>query len=193
MWTRAGKRETTAAVRRAALGIAVTCVAVAGSSGVAMAQKPTPKAPVPLAQPGKSNKADSPAQRPRRAQLEKQYRERGEQIVRKKLGLSNDQVTKLRAVDQRYAGRRRDLVNQETTARAALREEIARGSSANQTKVSQLMQQANALQRQRFELAETERRELAKFLTPVQQAQYQGLQAQIRQKIREMRGEEGKP
>jgi Spy/CpxP family protein refolding chaperone len=125
--------------------------------------------------------------------LGKRYRERGEQIVRKKLGLSDDQVTKLRAVGQRYAHRRRDLIKQETEARTALRQEVARGSNANQTKVTKLMQRADQLQQQRLELAQEERRDLGKFLTPVQQAQYQGLQAQLRQKIREMREKEGKP
>lgn len=160
--------------RRATIGM-VVCLLIGGVAGSASAQRP------------RDNK-DKP---PKRAQLEKRFRERGEQVVRDKLKLSDEQMTKLRDVNQKFATRRRDLVKQETDARMALRSEVGRGKSADQAKVAQLMQRANQLQRQRFDLAQQEQKELGGFLTPVQQAQYQGLQSQLRKKIQAMREQQG--
>jgi len=128
-----------------------------------------------------------PAQPPRRAALEQQYRARGEQVIREKLQLSDDQMTKLRSVNQRYDGRRRDLLQREGGLRGQLRAEVAKGKGANQTRVAQLMSQADQLQRERFELNQTELKEMGGFLTPVQQARYQGLQAQLRKRVQDMR------
>jgi Spy/CpxP family protein refolding chaperone len=123
------------------------------------------------------------APRLRRAQLERLYRERGEQIVRKRLNLTNPQMQQLRKVNTQFAGRRRALMQQQQSVQLALRDELARNGSADQAHVAQLNGQLEALKRQRFELQQDEQHELSKFLTPVQQAQYQGLQAQLRAKI----------
>lgn len=167
-WTRRVGRQLMAGVAAALL--------LGGVSGTASAQAHPRE---------KDNKPQ------RRAQLEKRFRERGEQVVRDKLKLSDQQMSKLRDVNQRFATRRRDLLQQETDARAALRAEVSRGKSADQGKVAQLMQRANKLQRDRFDLAQQEQKELSGFLTPVQQAQYQGLQSQLRKRIQAMRDEQG--
>lgn len=137
-----------------------------------------------FAQPGRDNPQ-------RRAALEQQFRERGEQLVRERLNLTPDQMGKLRDVNTRLSGRRQALTQQERTARLALRQELARGKGADQTRVSQLMAQGDALQQQRTQLRQDEQKELSAFLTPVQQAQYYGLQAQLRAKMREMRQQGG--
>lgn len=129
--------------------------------------------------------------KPRRAQLERQFRERGEQIVRRQLNLSDDQMSRLRAVNGRYDGQRSALLLQERDARVALRNELARGSGADQGRVAQLMSQVRTLQQQRFALQEQEQKDLSGFLTPVQQAQYYGLVAQLRQRARELRAQQG--
>lgn len=126
----------------------------------------------------------------RRAVLEQEFRARGEQLVRERLNLSPDQLQKLRDVNGRLDERRHTLVDQERSARIALRQEIARGNAADQSRVAQLMSEARDLQQQRIKLQEDEQRELSAFLTPVQQAQYFGLQAQLRQKLREMRDQQ---
>ena len=68
---------------------------------------------------------------------------------------------------------------------------MAKGSGADQSKVAQLMTQAHDLQSQRFALQQDEQQQLSGFMSPVQVAQYVGLQAQIRQRIREM--QKGQP
>jgi Spy/CpxP family protein refolding chaperone len=141
----------------------------------AAAQKP------PRAHPGEGQ---------RRAMLERQFRERGEQIVRKRLNLSDDQMRQLRGVNGRLDARRRALMQKERATRVALRQELARGDAADQSRVAQLMNDTRSLQEQRFALQQEEQRELSAFLTPVQQAQYFGLQAQLRERMRRMREEQ---
>lgn len=123
----------------------------------------------------------------RRAALDREFRARGEQLVRERLNLSPDQLKRLLDVNARMDARRKPLLDQERTTRVALRQELARGSAADQPRVAQLMNQSRDLQQQRFELQQEEQRQMSAFLTPVQQAQYFGLQAQLRQKMREMR------
>lgn len=135
-------------------------------------------------------RAPGRAQPQQRAKLEQQFRQRGEEIVRRQLNLSDDQMRKLRDVNSRFDGQRRGLVQQERDARVALRNEIARGSSADQGRVSQLMTQVRDLQQQRFSLQQQELQQLSGFLTPVQQAQYEGLVTRLRERARQLRAQE---
>jgi len=129
---------------------------------------------------------------PRRQALEQQFRQRSEQIVRQRLNLSDDQVNRLRTVNANIGGQRNALLQQERAVRMSLRDEMGKGSAADQAKVAQLMAQAHDLQGKRFALQQDEAQQLSSFMTPVQVAQYVGLQAQIRQRIREMqRGQNG--
>jgi Spy/CpxP family protein refolding chaperone len=131
---------------------------------------------------------------PRRQALENSFRQRSEQIVRQKLNLNDDQLTRLRAVNANIGGQRNALVQQERAVRSNLRDEMAKGGSADQNRVAQLMAQARDLQAKRFALQQMEQQQLSGFLTPVQVAQYVGLQAQMRQRMREMqRGQSGNP
>lgn len=123
----------------------------------------------------------------RRAALERRFRERGEQIVRQRLGLTGEQMRRLREVNQRVNGERRTLLLRERDARIELRGELAKGSGADQARVAALIAQVQQLQRERLALNEQEQRELATFLTPVQQAQFVGLQEQLRARMRELR------
>jgi len=134
-------------------------------------------------------RAPGRAQPQQRAKLEQQFRQRGEEIVRRQLNLSDDQMRRLRDVNSRFDGQRRGLVQQERDARVALRNEIARGSSADQGRVSQLMAQVRDLQQQRFSLQQQELQQLSGFLTPVQQAQYEGLVTRLRERARQLRAQ----
>ncbi len=131
---------------------------------------------------------------PRRQALEKEFRQRSEQVVREKLNLSDDQVSRLRSVNANVGAQRNALLAQERSVRLDLRDEMAKGSAADQSKVSQLMTQARDLQGRRFALQQDEEQQLSSFMTPVQVAQYVGFQAQIRQRMREMQqGQNGEP
>jgi len=123
----------------------------------------------------------------RRAELERRFRERSAQIVRRQLKLNDDQMARLQAANQEFNRQRVTLVAQERQTRHALRTELMAGDSANQQKVGELLNQMMRFQRQRLDLQENEQRELGKFLTPVQRAKYFGLQNQLRKRMMELR------
>lgn len=126
---------------------------------------------------------------PRRAALERQFRQRGEALVRRYVGLDEAQMARLRAVNRRYEQQRHPLLVQERGVRLQLRAELARGNAADQQHVAALMAQLRDLQARRHASADAEQREIATFLTPVQQARLYGLQAQLRERLRRLRAQ----
>jgi hypothetical protein len=129
------------------------------------------------AQSGKAGKASPGVEgqkAPRRAELEQQVRENFAAELRKRLQLTDDQMTKMMAVNQRLDAERRELFQQERATRMALRTELQVGDNAvNQARVGELLDTMLRLQRNRLDLVEREHRELSAFLTPVQRARYQ--------------------
>jgi Spy/CpxP family protein refolding chaperone len=123
---------------------------------------------------------------PRRAQLEQRFRERMAEVVRRRLNLNADQMTRLQSVDRSFDSQRMGLAAREREARRSLRESLMRDANPDQARVSQLLDQMLRVQRQRLDLVESEQRELAKFLTPVQRARYLGLQNQLRRRMQEL-------
>jgi len=130
-----------------------------------------------------------PAQR--RAELERAFRQRTAEIVRRQLKLDDNQMTRLQAANQDFDRQRSALVADERQTRQALRAELLAGDEANQKKVATLLDQMLRFQRRRFDIQENEQRELGKFLTPVQRAKYFGLQAQLRKRMMELRDKAG--
>lgn len=126
-----------------------------------------------------------------RGNLEQRVRERVEAVVQERLALTNDQLRQLREVSGRYEPRRRALLSQERQARQLLRTEMQRGKAGDQARVSSALDELLKVQRSRLELAESEQRELAKFMQPTQRAGYLVLQDQMRRRIEEMRRSRG--
>jgi Spy/CpxP family protein refolding chaperone len=124
---------------------------------------------------------------PRRAELERRFRERTAEIVRRRLQLSDDQMARLQTVNKQFDRERSALVAEERQARQSLRAELIASDAANQQKVAKLLDQLMQLQRRRLDLVESEQRELAKFMTPIQRAKYFGLQNEIRNRMQELR------
>jgi hypothetical protein len=124
-----------------------------------------------------------------RALLEQRVRENFAAEVKKRLGLTDDQMTKLTTVNQRLDAQRRQLFQQEREARVALRTELAAGDDkVNQARVAELLDTVLRLQRSRLELVEREQRELAAFLTPVQRARYQAFVDFVQRRMDDMDG-----
>lgn len=123
---------------------------------------------------------------PRRAALEKRLQARLLTIVRQRLSLTDEQVTRLQEVASKTEDERRALRRDELTARFAMRQELLAGNKASDTKVAELLEQLPKLERRRVDLMEKEQRELAKFLTPVQRARYFGLQDELRRSMQEL-------
>lgn len=132
-------------------------------------------------------KRPPPAQGEYREKLQTQMRERVATMVRTRLGLNDEQMRQLQQTNQKFEESRRLLMEQERELRMAMRDEMIAGDRANQEKVGQLLDRLLKVQRQRLELVESEQRDLAKFLTPVQRAKYLGLQDQMRRRMQEVR------
>ena len=127
-----------------------------------------------------------------RSALEQQFRERTAKLVQQRLGLNDAQLAKLEQSNARFAPQLRQLATQERDTRFQLRQEMMAGNSANQQHVSDLIDAAIRLQRQRLGIVEAEQKELAGFLTPVQRARYIALQAQFGKRAQELSGQGGK-
>ena len=123
----------------------------------------------------------------RRAELERAFRQRTGEIVKRQLRLDDNQMSRLQTTNQDFDRQRMALVADERQTRHALRAELLAGDAANQQKVGDLLDQMLRFQRRRIDLQENEQRELGKFLTPVQRAKYFGLQAQLRKRMMELR------
>jgi len=122
-----------------------------------------------------------------RAGLERRFRERLAEVVRRRLNLNESQMRQLGEVNNRYERERMVLLRDERQMRQALRAEVLAGDSADQTKVAGLLDRALRIQRQRLDLTEREQRDLASFMTPVQRAKYVGIQDDLRRRLEEIR------
>lgn len=165
-------------IRRRLFVVAAVCLA---APGLAAAQTPPGVPPQqgqigpPPAQPGA-----------RREMLEQRLRERTGELIRRRLQLNDDQMTKLQSTNKQFEQQRMSLIGKEREVRQELRRQLTSGT-ADQNRVATLLDQAMQLERQRMDVMQSEQRELAKFLTPVQRAKLFGLQAEMRRRAQELR------
>jgi periplasmic protein CpxP/Spy len=130
--------------------------------------------------------AQPPAGGPRQ-QLEQRIRIRFEQIVRRRLQLTDDQLTRLRQTNRRFAPQRQALAAHERTIRQAIRAELRPGVATDEQRVGVLMDSLFVLQHQRLDMLQSEQRELSTFLTPSQRVRYYALQEQLQRRVQAMR------
>ena len=121
------------------------------------------------------------------AALERQFRERFAEVVRKRLDLNESQMQRLGEVNDRFERDRMMMLRDERHARQALRAEVLAGDSADQAKVSGLLDELLKIQRRRLDLTENEQRELSSFMSPTQRAKYFGIQDELRQRLEMLR------
>lgn len=129
----------------------------------------------------------------KRAALEQQFRERTAKLAQQRLGLTDPQLRRLEQTNARFAPQLRQVAAEERDVRRQLRQEMMAGNSANQQRVSDLLDAAIRLQKQRIAIVESEQKDLAGFLTPVQRARYIALQAQFRKRAEELSRQGGRP
>lgn len=122
-----------------------------------------------------------------RQQLEQRFRNGMARVVRKRLGLTDDQMTRLAQANARYDARRRDLNREERARRVELRSQLVAGDGANQERIAAALDRVLQLQRERIDLQIEEQRQLATFMSPVQRARYAALQEQIRRRLEGIR------
>ncbi len=123
-----------------------------------------------------------------RPALEQQFRERVARLAQSRIGLSDGQMTQLEQSNARFGPQHNQLAEQERETRRQLRVEMM-AVTPNQQRVSDLLDRALQLQKQRIALVEAEQRDLARFMTPVQRARYIALQQQFRKRAQELAGQ----
>lgn len=143
---------------------------------------------VGAAQPGHGG---PPPGGPERMRVEQQLRQRMGEVVKQRLGLTNEQFQQLKVANRKFDRDRMSLLNQERSVRMAIRDQIEAGDKGSPDRLSALMDSTLLIERRRLDLMEVEQAELRKFLSPRQRAQYFGLQTQLRNRMEEMRRARG--
>ncbi len=119
--------------------------------------------------------------------LERQFRERLAEVVRRRLNLNDAQMRQLRQVNERVERERMQLLREERQVRVALRSEMLAADSADQERVATLLDTTLRIQRRRLDLVEQEQRALSAFMTPLQRAQYFAIQDDLRRRLEDIR------
>jgi periplasmic protein CpxP/Spy len=122
-----------------------------------------------------------------RARLEGQIRQGFARLVRQRVGLSDDQMARLGPMSQRYEQQRRQLQVEERDTRLSLRESIRNSQTADAKQVDQLLLKMVDIQKRRVQLLDSEQRDLAMIMTPIQRAKYMALQEQFRRRLEQVR------
>jgi len=120
-----------------------------------------------------------------RAQIEERFSAR----VQHDLKLTQDQTTKLRASQERFSARRRQVMQQQMQRHRALDDQMQPGVAANADSVSKLMDGIRSGRAEMLKIEQDEDREMSGYLTAVQRARYQQMRARLMQRAAEMRME----
>jgi DNA anti-recombination protein RmuC len=119
--------------------------------------------------------------------LRQQIQDRFAERIKAEIGLTDQQLARLRATSTTYGSRRRDLAAQERTLRSALADQMRPGVAANQDSVSKLTDGLVNLRASYAQTLRDENREMAQYLTPVQRSQVLAMRERLTQRIREIR------
>lgn len=167
-----------------------TALLLTPAVGVAQRQVPPAQRQVPPAQrqvPPVQRQRERLADSGGRARLETEVRRNFARLVRQRVGLSEAQMDRLVPLTQRYEQQRRQLQMDERDARLSLREIMRDEQTADAKQVDQLLQKLVDVQKRRALLLESEQRDLAAIMTPVQRAKYMAVQEQVRRRLEQMR------
>jgi hypothetical protein len=129
------------------------------------------------------------AQQEQRQALQRQVRQAFSRAVRRRLNLNDDQMNKLQDVNRKYDVQRRDLLRTEREARqglAATMQDSTLPDATRQARASQFMDQLVQSQRRRADLLESEQKELAGFLTPVQRGQFSAMRERFNLQVQQL-------
>ena len=120
-----------------------------------------------------------------RAQIESTFTRH----VQEDLNLSQDQAAKLRATQERFGARRRDVMQQQMERRRALENQMQPGVAADSARVRNLLDGIQAGRGEMVKIEQDQDREMSGYLTPVQRARYQQMRERLMQRVGEMRME----
>jgi Spy/CpxP family protein refolding chaperone len=136
---------------------------------------------------GRGRAGGPPPDGPRRQMLAREVRQAFQGVVRRQLGLTDEQAKRLEQVDTRYAAQRTEVNKDERSARQSLRAALDdTGTAPDQGKVDDYVNRLLKAQRRKADIQEAEQKDLSAFLTPVQRAKYLGLREQLNQRIQQI-------
>lgn len=121
------------------------------------------------------------------AQIRQQIETRFGQQIQANLGLSDEQAVKLRATFGKYGPERRALEREERAIKRGLQGQLRPGIAANSDSVAKLVDHLLANKVKYAQSFVDEDREMAKYLTPVQRAQFQVMRERLMARIEEIR------
>jgi hypothetical protein len=121
----------------------------------------------------------------------KQVRERWMAVVQARLQLNDAQLARLKETDRHFSARRGQLNQAERGVRHEMRDQLTGAATADDKRLSVLIDSLLDLQRQRLEVIRDEQHELSQFMTPLQRVRYLALQEQLRQRIEALRQRAG--
>jgi len=128
-------------------------------------------------------RGDTAEARRLRTQIESTFTRR----VQQDLNLSQDQATKLRTTQERFGTRRRVAMQQQMERRRALENQMQPGIAANPDSVRKLMDGMQTGRAEMLKIEQDQNREMASYLTPVQQARYEQMRERFMQRVGELR------
>lgn len=120
-----------------------------------------------------------------RVEIERRFAQR----VQSDLGLSDDQMRKLKATQDRVGPRRRLLARQMVGYRLALQGQMQPGVAANADSVRVYMDGVQRLRGEQVALDQEEDRDFAEYLTPVQRARLHMMRTRLIEHVNELRRE----
>jgi Spy/CpxP family protein refolding chaperone len=124
-----------------------------------------------------------------RERLLQEIERRFGQVVQRQLGLTNQQASQLRAIEERFRVRRRALLRRQLLLRLGLQDQMRPGHAADPDSVRNLMDGIQANRLELVRLDQEQDAEMAEYLSPVQRAQYQMLRERLLRRLAEVRRE----
>jgi Spy/CpxP family protein refolding chaperone len=125
-----------------------------------------------------------------RAELEERVRAQMGRLMRERLGLDEEEATRLSEVVRGFDGRRRELFAEEQATRRRVEAVLLEGGS-DQDEARDLITRMWELRREEAELFREEQEALLDVLTPVQVLRLQELRQDLGQRIRALGGGRG--
>jgi Spy/CpxP family protein refolding chaperone len=111
-----------------------------------------------------------------------------EKAIRAQLQPTEEQMARLRQVDQQFVPRRLQLEREEMQTRRELRQAMLDSTNLNEGRIGQLLDRMVTYPGRRAALMEEEQKALAQFLSPIQRAKFNAIQEQLRRRIEQGRG-----
>ena len=168
---------------------------VAGFAVGAVAQVP-PGAPAQPGQPGQPARPDGwnrrmvqqQGQNPdRTAAIRAQIEERWGQRIQAELGLTDQQMDRLRTTARANEDRQRDFNRREADLLRGVQEQLRPGVAANQDSLGRMLDALAGIRVQRAQSEQQELRELGQFLNPVQRARLLQMRRGLMDRIEQIR------